>query len=465
MCIRDRNERGLFNFACVNARSLNNKSLSMVNLFEETDLNACALNETWMVDNKDTRQRIEDLNLGENISVVRRDRINRRGGGVAIAYHNKKMNLAEYKLVRTASPNSETVAAYGRDNATGKNVLIISVYLPPVLRKSEVLEIASDVSDSIAAAKVKHGDIVVFVAGDFNGKSFKEAIADYPDIKKLKSGPTRKNKCLDLIYTNAKTTEILTLDPLATEHGIKSDHKILYTSADLIDANGQIRSNTNDRSFQIRRIDNKRKERFTKALLDIDWICIEKNNCSDSALALSEILDGLVDQHFPKKTIRLRGRDLPWITPTIRRAIRKRKRRYKKHGRDAIWKEMKKETDRMIGESKKRYVDRVEEKCRIARNSQAYFQAIKRLNCKEAPVIWNIMQMFPNLSAREIAEKVAAFFNSISNEYEPLLATEINTSAPLRRIEMYEVAARLRSCKKPKAQVPGDIPSLSLIHI
>ena len=88
-----------------------------------------------------------------------------------------------------------------KDNFSGKKLLIISVYLPPSMKKEEVLEAADDVSDTIARAKVQTPELVVFVAGDLNGKKFTSAIADYPDIKRLKSGPTRGTRTLDVILS------------------------------------------------------------------------------------------------------------------------------------------------------------------------------------------------------------------------------------------------------------------------
>ena len=66
--------------------------------------------------------------------------------------------------------------------------------------------------------------------------------------------------------------------------------------------------------------------------------------------------------------------------------------------------------------------------------------------------------MFPTKTDKEIAEIVAKFFNKISTEYEPITPAKPVIKAE-RTIEMYEIAARLRHCKKPKSRVHGDIPS------
>ena len=91
------------------------------------------------------------------------------------------------------------------------------------------------------------------------------------------------------------------------------------------------------------------------------------------------------------------------------------------------------------------------------RNSSAYFQAVKTLSTKEAAIFWAIQTLFPSKSDREIAELVATYFNSISSEYVPLERRDEDEEGIIS-IEKYEIAARLRTCKKPKSQVRGDIP-------
>ena len=66
--------------------------------------------------------------------------------------------------------------------------------------------------------------------------------------------------------------------------------------------------------------------------------------------------------------------------------------------------------------------------------------------------------MFPGKSDQQIGELVAEYFNQISQEYEPLGDEEIPArSRPVERLECFKVAAVLRSFKKPRSQVRGDI--------
>ena len=75
--------------------------------------------------------------------------------------------------------------------------------------------------------------------------------------------------------------------------------------------------------------------------------------------------------------------------------------------------------------------------------------------CKEAPAPWQIQKLFPGQTEEEIAELAADFFNSISKLFKPVAAArpEHKKNAP----ELFEIAAALKNCKKPKSNVRGDI--------
>ena len=230
----DKNKDTLL-FTCANARSLNNKALSLVNMFEETEIHMCLLNETWIRNSIDTEERLTDLSVGEGIEMIRRDRKTGRGGRVAILYKKSLAKLENYEMICNTD-NSEIVAAIGKDTKLGRKILIISVYLPTSIKQTKVLDIASDVSDTIAKAKTSFPDITVFVGGDMNGKKFDKAVEDYPDIRKIKTGPNRGRRTIDLIFTNAqKITEALVLKPLESEEGIRSDHGVVFCTVDWTD--------------------------------------------------------------------------------------------------------------------------------------------------------------------------------------------------------------------------------------
>ena len=64
--------------------------------------------------------------------------------------------------------------------------------------------------------------------------------------------------------------------------------------------------------------------------------------------------------------------------------------------------------------------------------------------------------MFPGNTDEEIAEIVAEFFNTISLEYTPIPNPQKMTDC-VKYYEEYEVSARLRTFRKPRSMVKGDI--------
>ena len=83
----------------------------------------------------------------------------------------------------------------------------------------------------------------------------------------------------------------------------------------------------------------------------------------------------------------------------------------------------------MIKKGKEDYFEKMKKKALEARNSKAYFYAIQMLGSKEAPKMWELRVLFPNLIDQEIAEKLAEYFNRISNEFIPLNKAETNAPA------------------------------------
>ena len=59
----------------------------------------------------------------------------------------------------------------------------------------------------------------------------------------------------------------------------------------------------------------------------------------------------------------------------------------------------------------------------------------------------------------QAAEECADYFSAISDEFVPLDMSNIPStySLPLQRVSRDEITARLKSFKKPRSMVPGDI--------
>ena len=65
-----------------------------------------------------------------------------------------------------------------------------------------------------------------------------------------------------------------------------------------------------------------------------------------------------MDLFFPRKKIKIKYTDDPWISSYIKRRIRARKCIYDEEDRSDRWREVKKETNELIKKSNKNYYDK-----------------------------------------------------------------------------------------------------------
>ena len=130
---------------------------------------------------------------------------------------------------------------------------------------------------------------------------------------------------------------------------------------------------------------------------------------------------------------------------------------------------MKKKVSRLIKKRQKRYQD-LQRLALLAEDSQRnFFKNTKNYLSKERPRPFDVMDPFPGQSKQEVPELLASHFNEISNEFLPLSHYEDvphTFSKALPRLEVKEVAKRLKKFRKPKSVVKGDLfPDLVTKHV
>ena len=73
---------------------------------------------------------------------------------------------------------------------------------------------------------------------------------------------------------------------------------------------------------------------------------------------------------------------------------------------------------------------------------------------------WSPTELYPELDSKQSAERLAEYFNSISNEYSPLDMAQIEPtwSKPIKKIEIEDVVKKFKKAKLKTSSVPGDLP-------
>ena len=453
------------NVLLANARSLTPKIDSLLEYFEEFDLHVAIITESWMKDGPRIDEDKNDLEMGKDISIISRNRTSKRGktagGGVLVAFNRKTVSLRE-KTIRRGQ--AEIVCATCKIHGISRKIVIMSVYLPPKLSVLKAKESMSFVSDAIGLIKDEMSDPLFFVGGDFNKFDLTDFICDFPDVRILDSPPTRGNERLDLLLSNISSTDIADMTarpPLQTRDGRKSDHDALLL---------QIVMQNSDRFTilykQVRPMTKKGIANFK------DWIACESwdkvynaASAEEKATTLITMINRSMDAFFPQKKIKVKSTDDPWITPEIKKRIKSRKRTYDKEHRSDAWKEKKRETNKLIKDSKREYYDHFINLSKTSNDPALYYKIINRLKTtNNAKKNFEVCDLFAGATESDVAEKVADFFTAISDKFIGLSEKDVPEVERMKdciALTPKQVEDRIKKCRKPKGLLSGDIfPSL-----
>ena len=160
-------ENNLLSIACANARSLVEKIDSLITLFEECNLHATLVTETWLSPKHCPPRTMSDLTRGADLNFIRRDR-GRRGGGVAIAYNPTRIRLVKFSSYNNTE--CEMVCATGSCPLTNRRIALLAVYLPPALAGAALARSLASLVDCVDKVKTKFPDSIITVGGDSIGR-------------------------------------------------------------------------------------------------------------------------------------------------------------------------------------------------------------------------------------------------------------------------------------------------------
>ena len=119
-----------------------------------------------------------------------------------------------------------------------RRLVTVACCLPPVYAILHGRAALAHIEDVVLEVKQRFRDPFIIVAGDFNQWAVLEALEDFPDLKEAPVGVTRKDKCIDRMFTSfgRSIKEAGTLPPLESREGrarCPSDHRIAYLRVEL----------------------------------------------------------------------------------------------------------------------------------------------------------------------------------------------------------------------------------------
>ncbi|XP_035697779.1 uncharacterized protein LOC118430852 [Branchiostoma floridae] len=256
----------------------------------------------------------------EGYSVFRRDRPNKRGGGVAVFVNNsitaKPLNLVPAGL--------ECLWIQLRPHWLPRSVSSIAlcaVYHPPNSSRDD--DLLDFLSDSIDDVRRQYPGVGVVVLGDLNRLDV-SAICSEHSLKPVVTVPSRENAILDQVLASdafAQCYQPPTADPPVGA----SDHNVL------------IWSSKSPSSMQ-----NKMVKKIVRPLRQSDlrsfgsWITehhwgevYSAISATDKCSAFYTTLCSAIKKYFPPKVVCLHERDKPWMTPGLKDLILLRQKAFK----------------------------------------------------------------------------------------------------------------------------------------
>lgn len=120
---------------------------------------------------------------------------------------------------------------------------------------------------------------------------------------------------------------------------------------------------------------------------------------------------------------------------------------------------MKKNLEKVIKDRKAKFMVKKKEQLTDKDVNRSFFRLVKSFSTPEKPQTFDVRNLRPGASDAEVAEELADFFNRVSSEFDPLTPDQIPTTYPrsLPRLELHEVASRIKRFRKSKSMVEGDV--------
>ena len=290
----------------INARSLVKADAFPALYCELTSHKAdvCCISETWLNQNIPSH-----LICPEGFSILRKDRIGRQGGGVAI------LCRGDWQLERMEGNFSNEFECLWAKVSTSNSVFYTAVvYHPPepLYDANNLIDFLANTCNDILASDPNSK---LVICGDLNQLRYKELLLQNSLFQMVRS-PTRKDKILDVFITNVphlwdKVTVRKCL--------VRSDHSMVIACPRV-----PVQSVRKTISFRDAREQNKIK--MSRGLQEIDWSDVfSSDKVDDKVKLVQDKLVSLYDSCFPPISVRVSSRDPPFVSPLVKHLLKELK--------------------------------------------------------------------------------------------------------------------------------------------
>ena len=258
----------------------------------------------------------------ENYTIIRKDRLNQKGGGVAIF-------LRKEHQFKNIEQDSEHEILWIQATIYSKIFAISVVYHPP--HKKYNINIIDRLDASVESITLNHPESSFIIAGDFNELNQNE-IMERTGLSQINKTPTRNNSILDHVYVSND----ISYKTVVCKSIVKSDHLSVIAYDDKKAHEEKVTKNRIKHEIRIRK---PRQIALMHEKLSTQVIEFNDGNFQDSCHSVYETITQHLNDFFPIRSITTTTKDPPFITPYIKILLRKRNKLMKKgriHEADAI---------------------------------------------------------------------------------------------------------------------------------
>ena len=160
--------------------------------------------------------------------------------------------------------------------------------------------------------------------------------------------PTRGNNVLDIMCTsfNDMLLEAGVTVPIYNNLGTESDHKVVYAAFKM----PRVPDYTVE-TYSYYKESEDGVLKFGDWLHQVDWgSVLEATTPTEKVEALHILFEGAMETCFEYVTKKKKTSEPSWMTEDIRKLVRKCRKFFKKHGRNVVWRRLKRITSDRIKE-------------------------------------------------------------------------------------------------------------------
>ena len=375
-----------------NIQSLRSKvdELSIIASTQKIDI--ICLTETWLTDEIETC--MVDI---PGYSMVRNDRLNRRGGGTGMYI---KDGLC-FKSV-PAHLNLQIEGTFVDFPAL--NLSIFCLYLPPQLRAETQQLTLANIDDSVDDFMNEHPNREAIILGDFNDFNIDTLCKDF-NLTDTVTKPTRGNNILDHIMISERLKSTYGTSQVSYDAPIgKSDHLTLVLSP--VNRKRNFNYLRNVTVFDLRK---SQMQCLLSNAQAINWDLVRNtgDDIDQQWDALHACIKALMDMSIPQRNVTITSKDKPWMTPLTKMLINDKWTAFRSND----WAKFQHLKEKVVMEVKKAKTLWAQ---KVKQSTNSFWKTVKHLSGKENKVqMQNLITEFS--TPRNLAEALA---NTMTEEAE-----------------------------------------------